>query len=228
MRSSQTPNCSTRPPWRPAGHRTVCTSWCLRRGRRRRGKLEPAFRTPACSRPAAPSSRRCSNIAGQRTESNEIVSDAGWNCLRGCADRDLADLYQQGQGRQPRIHFQPETNHGSVLMAKKNTEGLLIVDLPDLFAGLDLFEVGVQTAIIGAPDIAVAVATEELPDLFAAISEPAPVTDEPIEVSLDSIFGEDEVHLLDHAVAPVSTAAAPISVAAGPAESQPLPAWRER
>jgi hypothetical protein len=43
-------------------------------------------------------------------------------------------------------------------MAKKKTEGLLIVDLPDLFAGLDLFEVGWQTAIIGAPEIAVAAA----------------------------------------------------------------------
>src|ERR1035441_8046884 len=130
--------------------------------------------------------------------------------------------------RQPRIHFQPETNHGSVLMAKKKTEGLLIVDLPDLFAGLDLFEEGWQTAIIGAPDIAVSVATEELPELFAAIAEPVPVTHEPIEVSLDSIFGEEEVHLLDQAVSPVSPAAASAaSVAAGPAESQP-PAWRER
>src|SRR5664280_3075658 len=119
---------------------------------------------------------------------------------------------------QPRIHFQLETNHGSVLMAKKKTEGLLIVDLPDLFAGLDLFEVGWQTAIIGAPDIAVSLATEELPELFAAIAEPVPVTDEPIEVSLDSIFGAEEADVLDHAVAPVSTAAAgAASVAAGPA-----------
>src|ERR1035441_4382355 len=102
-------------------------------------------------------------LISPETEANEIVSDAGWNCLRGCAHRDLADLYQQGQGRQPRIHFQLETNHGSILMAKKKTEGLLIVDLPDLFAGLDLFEVGWQTAIIGAPEIAVAAATEELP-----------------------------------------------------------------
>ena len=88
-------------------------------------------------------------------------------------------------------------------MAKKKTEGLLIVDLPDLFAGLDLFEVGWQTAIIGAPEIAVAVATEDLPELYAAIAEPVPVTHEPIEVSLDSIFGEEEVRLLDHAVSPV-------------------------
>src|SRR5450759_1103551 len=189
IRSSRTLNCSTRPRSRPAEHRTVCMSWCLPRGRRRRGKWEPAFPTPPCSRPAAPSSRRCSNLAGQRTEANEIVSDAGWNCFRGCAHRDLADLYQQGQGRQPRIHLQPETNHGSVLMAKKNTEGLLIVYVPDLFAGLDLFEEGWQTAIVGASEIAVAAATEDLPELYAAIAEPVPVTDEPIEVSLDSIFG---------------------------------------
>src|ERR1039457_4085961 len=78
-------------------------------------------------------------------------------------------------------------------MAKKKTEGLLIVDLPDLFAGLDLFEEGWQTAIIGAPDIAVAAATVELPELYAAIAEPMPVTHEPIEVSLDSIFGGEEV-----------------------------------
>jgi hypothetical protein len=117
-------------------------------------------------------------------------------------------------------------------MAKKKTEGLLIVDLPDLFAGLDLFEEGVQTASIGAPDIAVAVVTEELPKLFAAIAEPVPVTDEPVEVSLDSIFGEEEANLLDQVVSPASPAAAEAaSVAAGPAEgkiqSQPLPAWRE-
>jgi hypothetical protein len=113
-------------------------------------------------------------------------------------------------------------------MAKKKTEGLLIVDLPDLFAGLDLFEEGWQTAISDAPDIAVAAATEELPEIIAAVAEPAPVTDEPIEVSLDSIFGEVEVNLLDQAVSPVSPAGATISVAAGPAGSQPLPAWRER
>jgi hypothetical protein len=113
-------------------------------------------------------------------------------------------------------------------MAKKKMEGLLIVEVPDLFAGLDLFEEGWQTAIIGAPDIAVAVATEEPPELFAAIAEPVPVTDEPIEVSLDSIFGEEEVHLLDQAFSPVSPAGATILVAAGPAEPQPLPAWRER
>src|ERR1019366_8485952 len=225
IRSSPTLNCSTRPRWRPAGHRTVCTSWCLPRGRRRRGNLELAFPTPPCSRLAAPSSRRCSNIAGQRTEPNEIVSDAGWNCLRGCAHRDLADLCQQGQGMQPRIHFQPETNHGSVLMAKKKTEGLLIVEVPDLFAGLDLFEVGWQTAIIGAPEIAVAAATEGLPELYPAIAEPVPVTHEPIEVSLDSIFGEEEADLLDQAVSRVSAAAdAAASVSAVPAESQP-PAW---
>src|SRR5450759_4228572 len=234
IRSSRTPNCSTRLRSRPAGHRTVCTSWCLPRGRRRRGKWELAFPTPPCSRPVAPSSRRCSNIAGQRTEANEIVSDTGWNCVCGCADRDLADLYQQGQGRQPRIHFQPETNHGSVLMAKKKTEGLLIVEVPDLFAGLDLFEEGWQTAIIGAPDIALAVATEELPELFSAIAEPAPVTHEPIEVSLDSIFGEEETVLLDRAVSPVNpAAAAAASVPVGPAEEKiqsqpPLAAWRER
>jgi hypothetical protein len=35
-------------------------------------------------------------------------------------------------------------------MAKKKTEGLLIVEVPDLFAGLDLFEEGWQTAISGA------------------------------------------------------------------------------
>src|ERR1035441_9492845 len=93
-------------------------------------------------------------------------------------------------------------------MAKKKTEGLLIVDLPDLFAGLDLFEEGWQTAIIGAPHIATAVATEELPELFAPIAEPVPVTHEPIEVSLDSIFGEEEADLLDHAVSQVSAAAA--------------------
>ena len=56
-------------------------------------------------------------------------------------------------------------------MAKKNTEGLLIVDLPDLFAGLDLFEEGRQMALFGALEIAIAVATEELPELFAAIAE---------------------------------------------------------
>src|ERR1019366_698823 len=92
---------------------------------------------------------------------------------------------------------------------------------------------GWQTAIIGALEIAVAVVTEELPELFTAIAEPAPVTDEPIEVSLDSIFGEEEANLLAQAVSPVSpAAAAAASVAAGPAEekiqSQPLPAWRER
>src|ERR1035441_4539912 len=123
-------------------------------------------------------------------------------------------------------------------MAKKKTEGLLIVDLPDLFAGLDLFEEGWQTAIIGAPEIAVAAAAEELPEIIAAIAEPVPVTHEPIEVSLDSIFGEEEAHL-HQAVWQVSPAAeaaselvvqngATIFVAAGPAESQPLPAWRER
>jgi hypothetical protein len=78
-------------------------------------------------------------------------------------------------------------------MAKKKTEGLLIVEVPDLFAGLDLFEEGWQTAIIGAPEIAVAAATVELPELYAAIAEPVPVTHELIEVSLDSIFGEEEV-----------------------------------
>src|ERR1017187_3070639 len=120
-------------------------------------------------------------------------------------------------------------------MAKKKTEGLLIVDLPDLFAGLDLFEAGWQTAIIGAPDIALAAATEELPELYTAIAEPVPLTHEPIEVSLDSIFGEEELHLLDQAVSPVSPAAAEavsdlvfpdgatISVAARPAESPPPP-----
>src|ERR1017187_4951174 len=113
-------------------------------------------------------------------------------------------------------------------MAKKKTEGLLIVDFPDLFAGLDLFEEEWQTAISGAPDIAVAAATVELPELCAAIAEPVPVTEEPIEVSLDSIFGEVEVNLLDQAVSPVSPAATTISVAASPAGSQPLPAWRER
>src|SRR5450756_1205739 len=114
-------------------------------------------------------------------------------------------------------------------MAKKKTEGLFIVEVPDLFAGLDLFEEGWQTAIIGAPEIAVAVVTEELPELFTAIAEPAPVTDEPIEVSLDSIFGEEEFNHFDHAFSSVSpAAAAAASVAAGPAESQPLPAWRER
>src|SRR5450756_195746 len=118
-------------------------------------------------------------------------------------------------------------------MAKKKTEGLLIVDVPDLFAGLDLFEEGWQTAIIGAPEIAVAEATEDLPELVAAIAEPVPVTHEPIEVSLDSIFGEEEVHLLDQAFSPASPAAAEAaSIAASPAEekiqSQPLPAWRER
>src|ERR1039458_10682738 len=111
---------------------------------------------------------------------------------------------------QPRIHFQLEANHGSVLMAKKKTEGLLIVEVPDLFAGLDLFEEGWQTAIIGAPEIAVAAAAEEPLELFAAIAEPAPVTDEPIEVSLDSIFGEEEANLLDRAVSPVSPTAAAI------------------
>src|ERR1019366_6440214 len=73
-----------------------------------------------------------------------------------------------------------------------------------------------------------AVATEELPELYAAIAEPVPVTDEPIELSLDSIFGEVEVNLLDQAVSPVSPAGATIPVGAGPAGSQPLPAWRER
>src|ERR1017187_3351390 len=116
-------------------------------------------------------------------------------------------------------------------MAKKNTEGLLIVEVPDLFAGLDLFEEGWQTAISGASEIAVAAATEDLSELYAAIAEPAHVTDEPIEVSLDSIFGEQQTSLLDQG--PISpAAAAPSSVAAGPAEekiqSQPLPAWRER
>src|ERR1019366_10422402 len=78
--------------------------------------------------------------------------------------------------RQLRIRFQPETDHGSglmaSLMAKKKTEGLLFVEVPDLFAGLDLFEVGWQTAIIGAPEIAVAAATEELPGLSTATAEP--------------------------------------------------------
>ena len=125
-------------------------------------------------------------------------------------------------------------------MAKKNAEGLLIVEVPDLFAGLDLFAEGWQTAIIGASEIAVAAATEDLPELYAAIAEPVPVTHEPIEVSLDSIFGEEEANLLGQAVSPVGPVAveavselvfpsgATISVAAGPAEPQPLPAWRER
>src|ERR1017187_4554501 len=113
-------------------------------------------------------------------------------------------------------------------MAKKKTEGLLIVEVPDLFAGLDLFEEGWQTAIIGAPEIAIAAATEELPELYAAIAEPVPATHEPIEVSLDSIFGEGTA-LLDHAASPVNpAAAAAASVEAAPAEekvqSRPLPA----
>src|ERR1017187_3488799 len=85
-------------------------------------------------------------------------------------------------------------------MAKKKRKDLIIVPIPDLFEGIDLYGAGASEPaslfdIDTTPDTDVAVSTEELADLFTSIMSPIPTSDQVVSVEVLEAEPEEEVSL---------------------------------
>ena len=108
-------------------------------------------------------------------------------------------------------------------MAKKKSKDLIIVPIPDLFEGIDLYGAGASELaslfdIDTTPDTDVAVSTEELADLFTSIMSPIPTSDQVVSVEVLEAEPEEEVSLgsiFDSVAAPAMAAAAPTLEMAG-------------